>query len=45
MLLLGAPESIKDVVGDFGEAAQCGDIWVFFELLQEKREFDWSQSH
>lgn len=38
MLLLVAPESIIDVVGDFGEATQCGDIWVFFELLQDTRE-------
>lgn len=38
MLLLSAPESIIDVVGDFGEATQCGDIRVLFELLHETRE-------
>lgn len=34
MLLLGPPESVVDVVGDFGEAAQRGDVRVLFELLR-----------
>lgn len=35
VLLLCPPESIKYVVGDFGEAAQGGDIRVLPELLLE----------
>lgn len=35
MLLFGPPESVVDVVGDFGEAAQRGDVRVLFELLRE----------
>lgn len=38
VLLLGAPERVEDVVGDFGEAAQGGDVRVLFELLRETRE-------
>lgn len=35
VLLFSPPESVVDVVGDFGEAAQRGDIRVLFELLLE----------
>lgn len=44
MLLLRPPESVVDVVGDFGEAAQRGDVWVLFELLLETKwilDIDW----
>lgn len=44
MLLLCPPESIIDVVGDFGEAAQRGDVRVPFELLEETKrilDIDW----
>lgn len=37
VLLLCPPESVVDVVGDFGEAAQRGDVRVLFELLQETK--------
>lgn len=37
VLLLGPPESVVDVVGDFGEAAQRGDVRVLFELLRGGR--------
>lgn len=33
VLLLRPPESVKDVVGDFGEAAQRGDVRVLSEFL------------
>lgn len=36
VLLLGPPESVIDVVGDFGEAAQRGYVRVLFELLRER---------
>lgn len=35
VLLLGAPESVVDVVGNFREAAQSSDVRVLFELLRE----------
>lgn len=37
VLLLGPPESVVDVVGDFGEAPQRGDVGVLFELLPETK--------
>lgn len=40
VLLLGPPESVIDVVGDFGEAAQCGDVRVLFELLRGDKQSD-----
>lgn len=39
MLLLRPPESIIDVVGDFGEAAQGGDVRILSELLLETNVF------
>lgn len=44
MLLLCPPESVVDVVGDFGEAAQRGDVRVLFELLPKTKwipDIDW----
>lgn len=35
VLLFGPPESVVDVVGDFGEAAERGDVRVLLELLKE----------
>lgn len=39
VLLLSPPDNIKEVVCDFGEAAQCGNIWVLFELLLDRNRF------
>lgn len=37
LLLLRPSQSIKQVVGDLGEAAQRGDVRVLPELLQDKK--------
>lgn len=35
MLLLGSSEGVVDVVGDFGEASECGDVRILPELLSQ----------